>query len=86
MMAGACAAAAMTFAHPPLAAWEPSQRYPDPAVQSLDPSFNKYRLARAGVVIARMRCAGMSALAPPLGDKRTRFGHCETAAVDPQRS
>jgi hypothetical protein len=43
MMAGACAAAAMTFAPAALAAWEPSQRYPDPAVQSLDPSFNKYR-------------------------------------------
>src|SRR5215813_14010343 len=49
MMAGACAAAAMTFAPAALAAWEPSQRYPDPAVLSLDPSFNKYRLALAGV-------------------------------------
>jgi hypothetical protein len=29
-----------------------------------------------------MRRAGMSALAPPLGDKRTRPGHCETDAVD----
>jgi len=49
MMAGACAAAAMTFTSEALAAWEPSQRYPDPAVQSLDPSFNKYRLALAGI-------------------------------------
>jgi gluconolactonase len=49
MMAGACAAAAMTFAPAALAAWEPSQRYPEPTVQSLDPSFNKYRLALAGV-------------------------------------
>src|SRR2546427_11470537 len=48
MMAGACAAAAMTFAPAALAAWQPSQRYPDPAVQSLDPSFNKYWLALAG--------------------------------------
>jgi gluconolactonase len=39
----------MTFAPAALAVWEPSQRYPDPAVQSLDPSFNKYRLALAGV-------------------------------------
>jgi hypothetical protein len=39
----------MTFAPAALAAWEPSQRYPDPAVQSLDPSFNKYQLALAGV-------------------------------------
>jgi gluconolactonase len=29
--------------------WEPSQRYPDPAVQVLDPSFAKYRLALASV-------------------------------------
>ncbi len=29
--------------------WEPSERYPDPAVQVLDPSFNKYRLALASV-------------------------------------
>jgi gluconolactonase len=29
--------------------WEPSQRYPDPAVESLDPSFAKYRLPLAGV-------------------------------------
>ncbi len=29
--------------------WEPSLRYPDPAVRALDPSFEKYRLALAGV-------------------------------------
>ena len=29
--------------------WEPSQRYPDPAVQILHPSFAKYRLAQAAV-------------------------------------
>ena len=32
IMAGACAAAAMNFAPAALAAWEPSQRYPDPAI------------------------------------------------------
>src|SRR3989440_6076358 len=32
-----------------LAAWEASERYPDPAIKSLDPSFNKYRLFNAGV-------------------------------------
>jgi gluconolactonase len=32
-----------------LARWEPSERYPDPAIKSLDPSFDKYRLALAGV-------------------------------------
>src|SRR6201989_3214860 len=29
--------------------WEPNQRYPDPAVQVLDPSFNQYRLPLASV-------------------------------------
>ena len=29
--------------------WRPTTRYPDPAVQSLDPSFDKYRLPLAGV-------------------------------------
>ena len=43
MAAGAMAATAMTptaFA----AAWTPNERYPDPAIQVLDPSFNKYRI------------------------------------------
>ncbi len=31
------------------AAWEPSERYPDPAVKSLDPSFNKYKHFNAGI-------------------------------------
>jgi len=29
--------------------WEPSQRYPDPAVRVLHPSFAQYRLAQAAV-------------------------------------
>ena len=29
--------------------WRPTTRYPDPAVQSLDPSFDKYRLPLAGI-------------------------------------
>ncbi|MEO0679601.1 MAG: SMP-30/gluconolactonase/LRE family protein [Pseudomonadota bacterium] len=29
--------------------WRPSTRYPDPAVTSLDPAFDKYRLPLAGV-------------------------------------
>jgi gluconolactonase len=29
--------------------WEPANRYPDPAVQALDPSFNQYRLPLASV-------------------------------------
>ena len=29
--------------------WRPATRYPDPAVRSLDPSFDKYRLPLAAV-------------------------------------
>ena len=29
--------------------WQPTTRYPDPAVQSIDPAFDKYRLPLAGV-------------------------------------
>ena len=29
--------------------WEPSERYPDPAVRVLDPAFNQYRLMLASV-------------------------------------
>ena len=32
-----------------LAQWQPSQRYPDPAIKILDPSFAKYRIAQAKV-------------------------------------
>ena len=35
--------------HPSSGAWRPSQRYPDPAVVALEPSFNKYRIATAAV-------------------------------------
>jgi gluconolactonase len=45
---GAAAAVAATASNA-FAAWEPSERYPDPSVQVLDPSFNKYRLLLAGV-------------------------------------
>jgi len=41
--------------------WQASERYPDPAVQVLDPSFNKYRLLLASVerLAAGMRwCEG----------------------------
>ena len=47
--AGAAIAGAATPAVPTFAAWEPSLRYPDPAVKILDPSFAKYRLGNAGV-------------------------------------
>ena len=43
------ATAATTFTRTALGGWEPSERYPDPAIQILDPSFAKYRLALAGI-------------------------------------
>ena len=50
MLAGAGAAvAAMSFSRAALGQWTPSERYPDPSVKALDPSFNKYRLGLAGV-------------------------------------
>jgi gluconolactonase len=49
MFAAASAAAAMTFPHIALGGWEPSERYPDPAIKSLDPSFNRYRLFNASI-------------------------------------
>src|SRR5256885_37427 len=47
-LAGAGAAAVMTTSEM-ASAWQPSERYPDPSVRSLDPSFDKYRLALASV-------------------------------------
>jgi gluconolactonase len=50
MLVGAgAAAAAMTVSGSAFGQWRPSERYPDPSVQVLDPSFNKYRLGLAGV-------------------------------------
>ena len=37
------------LATPALAQWTPTERYPDPAVRVLDPSFNRYRLLLAAV-------------------------------------
>src|SRR3974390_1188468 len=42
--AGAALAAAPAFAD-----WEPSQRYPDPSVEILDPKFERLRIFSAGV-------------------------------------
>src|SRR5205814_3262934 len=49
MMTAAGAAATVAVAAPAFAAWEASERYPDPSVQVLDPAFNKYRLGLASV-------------------------------------
>ena len=61
MLAGAGAVTAMTFTGTASGRWEPSERYPDPAIQVLDPSFARYRLALAGVerIAGNMRwCEG----------------------------
>ena len=49
LLASTGAAAAMTFTRTALGGWEPSARYPDPAIQILDPAFAKYRIAQASV-------------------------------------
>ncbi len=49
LTAAGAAAAMVATSRQLFAGWEPSERYPDPAVQALDPSFAKYRLLLAGV-------------------------------------
>src|SRR6478735_2011083 len=49
MVTGAAVLAASSADTPAFAQWRPSERYPDPAVEILDPSFAKYRLALASV-------------------------------------
>jgi gluconolactonase len=47
--AGAATAAAAFTATATFGGWEPSDKYPDPAVKVLDPSFLKYRVFNASV-------------------------------------
>ena len=42
-------AASVALTRTALGGWEPNERYPDPAVQILDPSFAKYRIVQATV-------------------------------------
>ena len=50
ILAGGAAAVATACAAPrAFAQWVPSARYPDPAVQVLDPAFNRYRIGTAAV-------------------------------------
>jgi len=49
MFAATSAAALTTFTRSALGGWEPSERYPDPAIKSLDASFNRYRLFNASI-------------------------------------
>src|SRR5579883_2035956 len=47
--AGATVAAAALAGTETFGGWEPSERYPDPAIKVLDPSFLKYRVFNASV-------------------------------------
>jgi gluconolactonase len=47
--ADAAAAGAVAMAAPAWADWQPSQRYPDPAIKILDPRFARYRLNAAKI-------------------------------------
>src|SRR5262249_41212253 len=51
---------ALTFLPRSRAQWQPSQRYPDPLIKVIDPSFTKYRLPLAKVekIASGMRWAG----------------------------
>jgi gluconolactonase len=48
-LAASIAFAALVISPVARAQWQPSQRYPDPAVRIIDPSFTKYRLSLAKV-------------------------------------
>jgi gluconolactonase len=48
-LTGAAAMSSAVLASSAHGQWRPSQRYPDPAVESLDPAFNKYRIGTAAV-------------------------------------
>ena len=39
----------MNQLHPPSAGWRPHPRYPDPAIETLDPRFDRYRIFSAAV-------------------------------------
>src|SRR5215468_5042559 len=47
--AAGATAAAVGLTRSALGGWEPNERYPDPAIQILDPSFAKYRIAQSTV-------------------------------------
>jgi gluconolactonase len=48
-LASTGALAALATVPRAFAEWEPSERYPDPAITVLDPSFTKYRISTAKV-------------------------------------
>ena len=58
LTAAGAAAALVAAPRQMLAGWEPNERYPDPAISILDPSFAKYRIAQSSVerLAVGMRC------------------------------
>ena len=48
-LAAGAAAAAMSAAPRALAQWQPSERYPDPSIKIIDPSFARYRISQTKV-------------------------------------
>jgi gluconolactonase len=49
LCAGAATIGASLISRVALGGWEPTERYPDPAIRVLDPRFSKYRLVLANV-------------------------------------
>ena len=49
LLAGAGAALTLGAAGPVRADWQPTRRFPDPAIQILDPRFERYRIGLGGV-------------------------------------
>jgi gluconolactonase len=49
LVSGAAAAVTALTTKVTFGGWEPSERYPDPAIKILDPSFTKYRVVQATV-------------------------------------
>src|SRR5258705_11528225 len=49
LLSGGAAAATVAVATRAFAQFQPSGRYPDPAIQIVDPSFTRYRLGAAKV-------------------------------------
>src|SRR3712207_2982524 len=64
--------AAALAATPAFARWEGITRYPDPAIETVDPSFNRYRIAAAHVEVL---ATGFRWIEGPVwfGDQRCLF-------------
>src|SRR3546814_3152384 len=49
---------ALSIDTPPSAGWRPHPRYPDPAIETLDPRFEQYRIFSAAVERSEERRVG----------------------------